>query len=230
MPVYILNDSALFPPPEHAEDTGLLAVGGDLSAKRLLAAYKAGIFPWYSEGDPILWWSPDPRLVLYPSNFHISRSMRRLLNRGLFRATMDLAFEKVIKKCAEVRINNGEGTWITSEMTKAYIELHRMGLAHSVETWLEGKIVGGLYGVSLGQCFFGESMYSESPNASKVALFNLVNFIKKYNFRFIDCQVYSDHLLKMGACEIKRKRFLKELRSALKGKTLKGKWSLLQMS
>ena len=225
MPIYMLSEALLFPPPELASESGLLAVGGDLSPQRLLAAYRKGIFPWYSEQDPILWWSPDPRMVLYPSRFHVSRSMRRIINKAIFKVTMDTQFDTIIENCARIRIANGEGTWITAEMERAYKRLYRMGFAHSVETWQEGEIVGGLYGVSLGGCFFGESMYSIRPNASKIALYHLARFLEIHGFAFIDCQVYSEHMQRLGACQIPRQRFMRQLQVAIQKQTLKGDWN-----
>ena len=227
MSIYMLSDAIVFPPPDLAGEGGLLAVGGDLSPQRLLAAYKAGIFPWFGEDDPILWWSPDPRMILYPNRFHVSRSLRRVINKGIFKVTMDMDFDTIIENCARVRLDSGEGTWITEKMEKAYKRLFRMGFAHSVETWLNGKIVGGLYGVSLGRCFFGESMYWVEPNASKVALYHLVKFLEINSFAFIDCQVYSKHMQRLGACEIPRRRFVGELKVALQGGTMKGRWNRL---
>ncbi len=205
----------------------MLAVGGDLSPARLLTAYKAGIFPWFSEDDPILWWSPDPRMILYPHLFHVSRSMRRIINKDIFRVTVDKEFDTIIENCARVRVTSGEGTWITPEMKEAYKRLNRMGFAHSVETWLGDEIVGGLYGVSLGRCFFGESMFSLEPNASKIALYHLIKFLEAHGFAFIDCQVYSRHMQMLGACEIPRQRFIQELKIALQGGTMQGRWSRL---
>lgn len=208
----------MFPPVEHASPEGLLAIGGDLSSRRLLEAYRHGIFPWYSSGQPILWWSPDPRAVLYPDNFKISRSLRKTLKRGTFRVTFDHAFESVIKACAEPRLIGGapsEGTWITGEMKAAYTALHRTGYAHSVEVWSGSRLAGGLYGVALGRGFFGESMFHRETDASKVALAGLVNLLQRWEFAFIDCQLSSDHVLSLGAVEVPRSRFLKELAGAL---------------
>ena len=224
MPVYRLIDEIIFPPPEKAGPDGLLAVGGDLSSARLLLAYKLGIFPWYSEGQPILWWSPDPRLVLEPDKFHISRRLGRLLKQGTFKVTFDRAFESVIRACASVPREGQDGTWITPEMQQAYIRLHEEGFAHSVESWLDGELAGGIYGVSLGKCFFGESMFSYKSNASKVALATLIQRLKVWDFSMLDAQVTTHHLLSLGAKEISRSVFLKRLREALSFPTVKGKW------
>jgi leucyl/phenylalanyl-tRNA---protein transferase len=215
MPVFALSDRLSFPPPHLAIKEGLLAVGGDLSVDRLLLAYRSGIFPWYSEGEPILWWSPDPRLVLYPDELRISRSLRKVIKRKLFHITFDQDFEAVITGCAEARRSYGEGTWITDDMKSAYIELHRRGYAHSVEAWQEDRLVGGLYGVAIGRAFFGESMFSRVSNASKVAFVSLVQTLQKNRFTLIDCQVRTDHLIRFGAREISRKVFLEQLGKAI---------------
>ena len=215
MPVFALSDRLSFPPPHLAIKEGLLAVGGDLSVERLLLAYRSGIFPWYSEGEPILWWSPDPRLVLYPDELRISRSLRKVIKRKIFHITFDQDFEAVITGCAEARRSYGEGTWITEEMKSAYINLHRQGYAHSVEVWQDEKLVGGLYGVAVGRAFFGESMFSRVSNASKVAFVSLVEALQKKCFTIIDCQVRTDHLIRFGAREISRKLFLEQLGKAV---------------
>ena len=226
MPVYqLIPEVFLFPPTEEAEDDGLLAVGGDLTKERLLAAYSKGIFPWYEVGQPILWWSPDPRLVLTPETLKISRSLRKVLRKQQFEIRFDTAFEKVIKACADVRTEQGEGTWIIPEMQQAYTELHQDGFAHSVESWLDGELVGGLYGISLGQCFFGESMFSTRNDSSKVALVALVEFSREVGIRMIDCQMTTPHLLSLGASEIQRKKFLTNLKILLEQPTLKGSWN-----
>lgn len=210
--------TSMFPPVEHASPEGLLAIGGDLSSRRLLDAYRHGIFPWYSAGQPILWWSPDPRAVLYPDRLRISRSLRKTLKRGKFTVTFDRAFEDVIEACAMPRLIGGEpsaGTWITSEMKTAYVELHREGYAHSVETWSGTRLAGGLYGVALGRGFFGESMFHRETDASKVALAGLTDLLRRWEFRFIDCQLPSGHIKSLGAVDIPRRRFLEELAEAL---------------
>jgi leucyl/phenylalanyl-tRNA--protein transferase len=188
-----------------AEEIGLLAVGGDLSPQRLLLAYSMGIFPWYNPGEPILWWSPDPRCVLFPAQVHISKSLAKVLRRNDFHVTFDQDFAGVIASCRKIRTDLG--TWITPEMSSAYLQLHRIGFAHSVECWQQDQLVGGLYGVCLGRCFFGESMFSRVPNASKVALVTLCQQLNQAGFRIIDCQQTNGHLLRLGATEISRTHF-----------------------
>ncbi|MCU0598612.1 MAG: leucyl/phenylalanyl-tRNA--protein transferase [Desulfobacterales bacterium] len=224
MPIFRLSEKISFPPPRFAEPEGLLAVGGDLSQKRLLLAYRMGIFPWYSQGDPILWWSPDPRMVLYPDEIILSSRLKRLMKQEVFEITFDRAFDRVIHGCAQARVKENQGTWILDSMIDAYCRLHESGYAHSVESWHEGKLAGGLYGVSMGGCFFGESMFTEHANASKIALAALCDFLKRESFDFIDCQVASGHLQRMGAREISREQFLKELEKSMRRATLKGKW------
>ena len=226
MPVYLLTNELIFPPPHLASEEGLLAVGGDLSQERLLLAYRMGIFPWYSDNEPILWWSPDPRLVLYLREFHISKTLKKIIKKGVFQITMDTAFEKVIRACARVHAKDDGGTWIVDDMVKAYQKLHMSGYAHSVETWHEGELVGGLYGVSLGGSFFGESMFSVISNASSAALVALAGHLKEKSFDMIDCQVTTTHLKKFGAREVPRNRFLKQLKESVSKPTIKGVWSL----
>jgi leucyl/phenylalanyl-tRNA--protein transferase len=225
MPVYQLSEDLVFPSAHLASKEGLLAVGGDLTRRRLLLAYSLGIFPWYSAGEPILWWSPDPRLVLYPDELKVSRSLNKVINKGTFKVTVDCAFESVINDCARVRLENNEGTWIVDEMAKAYCSLHESGFAHSVEAWSNDRLAGGLYGVSLGNCFFGESMFTRVSNASKVAFVALVKHLRTLNFALIDCQITTGHLTRFGARQISRARYLDELGRTLKAPTLKGKWS-----
>jgi leucyl/phenylalanyl-tRNA--protein transferase len=225
MPVYQLSDDLIFPSPYLASREGLLAIGGDLSPKRLLLAYGNGIFPWYSEGEPILWWSPDPRLVLYPAELKVSRSLRKIVKQNIFELTMDRAFEQVITECAQVRLENSVGTWIVDDMVRAYCRLHESGFAHSVEAWKDNRLAGGLYGVSLGKCFFGESMFTRIANASKVALVALAEHVKQLDFALIDCQIKTAHLTRFGARDISRAQYLDELAEALKAATLQGKWS-----
>lgn len=213
MPCYQLDDQLWFPPVDAAEDYGLLAVGGDLSPERLLFAYSLGIFPWYNEGEPILWWSPDPRCVLLPKELHVSRSLRKTLRRETFQVSFNKAFERVIIACRDERCRDGgEGTWITPEMLRAYLNLHRLGFAHSVECWQGDELVGGLYGLCLGRCFFGESMFNLKTDASKVALVVLAESLKESGFELIDCQQTTGHLLSMGARDIPRARFLQLLK------------------
>ena len=226
MPIYRLLDELVFPTPEYADPSGLLAVGGDLSSERLLEAYRLGIFPWYSEDQPILWWSPDPRLVLDLNDFKLTRSLRKTIKRGIFQVTFDRAFTDVIRACASVPREGQRGTWITPEMQEAYIQLHGLGFAHSVESWFDGQLTGGLYGVSLGKAFFGESMFHRRSDGSKVALAALVERLKKWNFHFIDAQMTTEHMLRLGANEMPRRIFLKRLASALRHATKRGKWRI----
>ena len=225
MPVYQLSEDLVFPSPHLASKEGLLAVGGDLTRSRLLLAYSLGIFPWYSENEPILWWSPDPRFVLYPDELKISRSLSKVIKKGAYTVTIDHAFKQVISECARVRLENQEGTWIVDEMVEAYCDLHESGFAHSVEAWEGDHLAGGLYGVSLGLCFFGESMFTRVSNASKVALVSLVRHLRSLDFALIDCQVTTGHLTRFGAREISRARYLEELDEALRAGTLRGKWA-----
>jgi len=209
------NESS-FPPADQATPEGLLAIGGDLSSARLLEAYQNGIFPWYSEGQPILWWSPDPRAVLYPGGLRVSRSLAKTLRRNVYRISFDREFSAVIRHCAGPRHNNpGGSTWITDAMIAAYTELHGLGYAHSVEAWHGNRLVGGLYGIALGRGFFGESMFSHAPDASKAALAALSDQLQRWQFHFIDCQLPSPHILSLGAVEVPRRRFLQELAVAL---------------
>lgn len=224
MPVFQLTEDVAFPPPGLATSEGLLAVGGDLSEQRLLLAYTLGIFPWYSEGEPILWWSPDPRMVLLLESFRPPRSMRRANRDGRFNVTMDTAFDQVMAACATVPRAEQDGTWITEDMMAAYSRLHRSGYAHSVECWHEDELVGGLYGISLGSCFFGESMFSTMSGASKVALLTLVDQLRKWDFTLIDCQIYSEHLERLGARDVRRETFLDMLETGVKAQTRAGVW------
>lgn len=226
MPVYFLDEKIRFPNPKQADPNGLIAVGGDLSSERLLFAYKKGIFPWYSEGQPILWFSPDPRLVFYPKDFKRSKSLDKLVNSGKFEVKVDTNFVEVIENCAKVERKFQSGTWITEDMIAAYINLHNLGYAHSFETYLDDKLVGGLYGVSMGGAFFGESMFYTESEASKVAFYYLVEFSIESDFDFIDSQVPNDHMLSMGGVEISRDKFLKMLDKSLDKNTMKGKWKL----
>ncbi|MFA5418289.1 MAG: leucyl/phenylalanyl-tRNA--protein transferase [Bacteroidales bacterium] len=226
MPVFKLPKACVFPEPDFSEPDGLLAYGGDLSVKRLLAAYSKGIFPWFSDEDPILWWSPDPRMVLYPKEFKRHKSLRTLINSNKFMVTFDTSFEAVIRKCAEVaRAGQPDGTWITEEMIKAYLKLHQKGYAHSVETWFENQLVGGLYGVSIGGMFFGESMFHLMSNASKVALWYLVDLLLSWDFDLIDAQQETNHLRNMGGKLIARKVFLHLLVQSTAKSSRIGSWS-----
>lgn len=226
MPIFRLVDDMVFPPPDYADPSGLIAVGGDLSSERLLEAYRVGIFPWYSDEQPILWWSPDPRFILEPDEFKISRSLQKTLQRKIFQVTFDRVFEDVIAACSTVPREGQRGTWITREMCDAYIELHGLGYAHSVETWFAGNLVGGLYGLSLGKVFFGESMFHKKTDASKVALATLVEKLKSWGFHFIDSQMTTEHMMSLGAKEMPRRIFLKRLQSALRHSTKRGKWRI----
>jgi leucyl/phenylalanyl-tRNA--protein transferase len=225
MPVYLLTDDLIFPSPDLASDDGLLAVGGDLSQKRLLVAYSMGIFPWYSKSEPILWWSPNPRLVLYPDELRVSKSLQKTIRKDVFQLTLDQAFEQVIVQCAKTRRQKNEGTWIVDDMITAYCKLHESGFAHSVEAWQDQRLVGGLYGVSLGKCFFGESMFTLITNASKVAFVALVEYLRSHFFDIVDCQVSTEHLMSFGAREIPRNQYLKQLKRSLTLPTQRGKWS-----
>ncbi|MBI1319966.1 MAG: leucyl/phenylalanyl-tRNA--protein transferase [Candidatus Hydrogenedens sp.] len=225
MPVFALDKRLAFPPPELAED-GLLAVGGDLSVPRLLLAYRSGIFPWFNEGDPILWHSPDPRAVITAESLHVSRRLARTLRQGVFETRSDTVFEQVVKACAATPRRDQDGTWITQDMIDAYAALHREGYAHSIETWSGGRLVGGLYGVSIGRCFFGESMFSCETDASKVALVRLLEFGQAHGIDLFDCQLENPHLLSMGAYPIARAKFLKMLQARVDSPTLRGLWRL----
>lgn len=213
-PPFLLDSYRIdFPPAELAltEPDGLLAVGGDLRYDRILNAYRHGIFPWFSDDQPILWWSPNPRCILIPDQLYLSRSMKKLLRKGVFEVTIDGMFAEVLRQCAAPR-KDQEGTWITDDMFHAYCELHNKGHAHSVECWYNGELVGGLYGLAIGQVFFGESMFSRHSNASKVAFATLVQHLTQWGYQLIDCQVETDHLLSLGAINIPREQFLQQLK------------------
>lgn len=212
----LLQPEIFFPPVAQAlrSPNGLLAAGGDLSVARLLEAYRRGIFPWFSEGEPILWWSPDPRMVLFPGEFKLSHSLHKTLRKGCYEVRTDTAFEQVMRACAAPR-TGANGTWIHEEMITAYSELHRMGYAHSVETWMDGELAGGLYGMSLGRMFYGESMFSRKTDASKIALAHLCAQLERWNFGMIDCQMNTPHLSSLGAREIPRKEFITRLQDLI---------------
>jgi leucyl/phenylalanyl-tRNA--protein transferase len=219
------SDDLRFPPVESASPEGLLAAGGDLRPERLIEAYRHGIFPWYSDDQPILWWSPDPRTVLFPDKLHISRSLKRSLRPGIFRVTLDTCFRDVMRHCAGPRPQYPEGgTWITLEMLEAYTRLHELGYAHSVETWQEGELVGGLYGVAMGGAFFAESMFTRVSDASKVALVSLVRQLQIWGFRLMDCQQSSPHIKMLGAEDIPRRDFLYHLATGLELPDRRGRW------
>lgn len=215
MAIYALSDDLVFPNPELSEEDGLLAVGGDLSVDRLLVAYSNGIFPWYNKDEPILWWCPKPRFILKPEDIRISKSMKKIIKKGEFVVTFDNDFEGVISNCKSMR-ENEEGTWITDEMMQAYINMHNEGYALSVETYLDGELVGGLYGVIIGKCYFGESMFSKVSNASKIALITLAQRLQELNFEFIDCQVYTSHLESMGAKMVEWDEFKSMINNGLR--------------
>lgn len=221
---WLTPDRLEFPPIEAASPEGIVALGGDLSLERLLLAYRSGIFPWYQEGEPIVWWSPDPRFVLYPQQLKVSKSSRQLLNKKRFRISYDQAFALVIEHCQTVSRPGQNATWITEEMKAAYINLHQAGYAHSVEVWLQEQLVGGLYGVSLGRVFFGESMFSLVSNASKIGFISLVKDLASLGFQLIDCQVYTSYLESLGAVLLPRTCFLSELKQALQADDIRGKW------
>jgi len=225
VPIYLLSSDLLFPDPSVAEAGGLLAVGGDLRPERLLLAYSTGIFPWYSEGEPILWYSPETRMVLRPSKLHVSRSLRRRLRAGTYRVTLDQAFDSVVQACAVADRPGQDGTWITAEMVSAYERLHALGHAHSVEVWEEDALVGGLYGVVVGSCFCGESMFSRRPDASKVGFARLVAQLDGWGFRLVDCQLPTEHLERFGAESWTRSRFLRDLTLAMADPPRTGRWS-----
>jgi len=224
MPIFQLSDDIIFPDPSLAEENGLLAIGGDLSPERIINAYTNGIFPWYSEGEPILWWSPNPRCVLFPGKFKPSKSLSLLVKKNYFIVKFDSDFSSVIEMCSTVNRPDQPGTWITPEMKHAYIKLHKLGYAHSVESYYENKLVGGLYGIAIGNIFFGESMFYKVSNASKVAFFYLVGKLIQWNFELIDNQTTSQHLINLGSEEIDRNKFLEIIKiSALKN-NLRRKW------
>ncbi|MBL4624974.1 MAG: leucyl/phenylalanyl-tRNA--protein transferase [Flavobacteriales bacterium] len=208
MPVYQLSDELVFPHPENAVNDGILAVGGDLSSERIILAYQNGIFPWYNEGDPIIWWSPNPRCILYTDKLNVSKSMRSLFNKNEFKVTLDQDFEQVMSECKKAPRHGQEGTWINNQMQQAYFELHKLGFAHSVEVWNKEELVGGLYGLFIGKCFFGESMFAKQSNASKYGFISLVQALNKAGVELIDCQTTTSHLLSLGAEEIDRNDFL----------------------
>jgi leucyl/phenylalanyl-tRNA--protein transferase len=224
MPIFQLDEQLWFPPVEYAEEDGLLAVDGDLSPERLLLAYQSGIFPWYNEEDPILWWSPNPRMVLYPSELKVSKSMQQVLRSNRFKVTVDTAFGQVIAACGSAIRDGQPGTWIVPEMIAAYTRLHIMGYAHSVEVWRNNQLVGGLYGLGLGKVFCGESMFSLESNASKTGFITLVQWLQKRGFHFIDCQTHTPHLESLGARQIPRELFLDELALALKDGVEPSEW------
>jgi len=210
--MYYLSPDLFFPPVSHANSDGILAIGGDLSPERLQLAYRSGIFPWFNEGEPIIWWSPNPRMVLFLDDLIVSKSMRNIFNRNIFKVTFNQSFREVISHCQQVKRDGQTGTWITNEMIEAYCKLHELGIAKSVEVWQNDVLVGGLYGIDLGHIFCGESMFSLVSNASKVAFISLVNQLKEKNYHLLDCQVYNEHLESLGCVEIERNEFMRILK------------------
>ena len=211
--MYFVTKALYFPPVETANAEGIIAIGGDLSPERLLLAYKSGIFPWYEEGGPLLWWSPNPRMVLFLDDLVVSKSMRNIINKNIFTVTFNQNFREVISNCRSVKRNGQTGTWITDEMVEAYCKLYELGIAKSVEVWQNNELVGGLYGIDLGHIFCGESMFSKVSNASKMAFITLANQLKKEKYKLLDCQVYNDHLESLGCVEIDREDFIMILKS-----------------
>lgn len=226
MPVFVLNEEPVFPSPHLATEDGLLAIGGDLSTERLLAAYASGIFPWYSEGQPIMWFSPSPRLVVLPQEYKPKKTLRQKINQNVFDVRFDEDFKKVIQHCAAIPRQGQDGTWITAEMQEAYLRLHKLGYAHSVSTYYNGKLAGGLYGVSLGRTFFGESMFHLVSDASKVAFHYLIQFTLHHRFHMIDAQQDTPHMRRLGGRLMERSDFLSLLRKSSQFDTLQYKWNL----
>jgi len=216
-----------FPDPNLADDEGLIAMGGELTPEFLLSAYLQGIFPWFCEDEPILWWSPNPRMVLLPADFKFRKSLQQVINKRTFELRVDTSFREVITSCSKIKRSHEDETWITSDIIEAYVKLHELGYAHSFESYFEGELAGGLYGLSLGNCFFGESMFFTKTDASKVAFYHLVQFALKHRFAFIDAQQPTDHLASMGAKPIPRKDFLEMLKTAIQETTRQGKWTNL---
>jgi leucyl/phenylalanyl-tRNA--protein transferase len=225
MPIFKLNNELSFPDPSNAEKEGVLAVGGDLSVERLIVAYASGIFPWPSKDAPLLWWSPDPRMVMFPDDLKVSHSLRQLVRSGRYSYTVDTDFETVVRECACIPRKGQVDTWITTEMIEAYIRLHHAGYAHSVETHHEGELIGGLYGVSLGRVFFGESMFYKKRDASKFAFYQLVKLLRHWEFELIDAQQETAHLKSLGAINMPRDEFIQLLKRALDHPTYKGNWN-----
>lgn len=214
-----------FPDPNLADDDGLIAQGGELTPEYLLSAYCQGIYPWFCEDEPILWWSPNPRMVLFPKKFKLRKSLRQVINKGVFELKIDTAFREVISNCSHIARPDQNETWITKDIIDGYVKLHQLGYAHSFESYFNGELVGGLYGISIGNCFFGESMFFTKTDASKVAFYHLVQFALKNNFAFIDAQQPTEHLKNLGAEPIPRKEFLEMLEITLQNETLSGKWT-----
>jgi leucyl/phenylalanyl-tRNA--protein transferase len=226
-PYFEENEEFLFPALDEASPEGIIAMGGNLSPGMLLSAYRQGIFPWYSDGEPILWWSPDPRFVLLLGDLHIPQSLKKTIKRGVYTVRSDTAFRQVIGQCGSAERPGQDGTWITAEMIQGYMRLHELGYAHSIEAWKDGELSGGLYGISLGKAFFGESMFSLSPDSSKVCLVTLSETLSRLGFSFIDSQVETPHMLRFGAKNIPRVEYITRLGEALSCETLKGSWARL---
>lgn len=225
MPVYQLSEEYVFPNPDETDDEGLIAYGGDLSTERLIAAYRSGIFPWFDECSPdIMWWSPNPRMVMKPDGFKLSKSLRQKIRRGTFEVRFDTDFEGVMTACSQAPREGQDGTWITEEMIEAYTVLHHLGYAHSVECWQDDQLVGGLYGISLGKAFFGESMFHHVSDASKVAYYHLCQKSQELGITLIDCQMHTDHLESLGAFEIPRKSYLEFIKTNNTFPTISGAW------
>ena len=224
MPVYLLPEEPVFPPVEEAEPDGLIAVGGDLSMDRLIQAYTHGIFPWFKDEDDVFWYSPNPRMIMFPDQFKVPDSLERIIRGNRFNVKFDTVFDQVIHQCAAAPRPGQDGTWISPDFIDAYIALYAHGFAHSVEVFFQGKLVGGLYGISLGAAFFGESMFFTMSNASKVAFHALVGRCVQYGFKFIDCQVETSHLLGLGATLVDRKDYLFLIEESLKAETIRGRW------
>ena len=213
--MFLLTEKIVFPAVDTADKDGIVAVGGDLSPERLLLAYRSGIFPWYNEGEPIIWWSPDPRFVLFPEKLRVTKSMQTVLNNGKFRFTTNRAFTQVIENCKNIDRRDQEGTWIQNEVVDAFTKMHELGYAHSAEAWMNGELVGGLYGIRMGNIFFGESMFSKVSNASKFAFINYTRQLQKEKVVLIDCQIHTDHLESLGAKMIKRDEFISLIKNAI---------------
>lgn len=220
MPVFYLDHLPDFPPTHYAEEDGLLAIGGELTPERIISAYQKGIFPWYNEGEPYLWWTPAPRFVLYPNDLHISRSVKRKLNQNFFQVTTNLNFKEVINICQQIPRNEQDETWIADEMKSAYISLHKQGFAHSIEVWKDKNLVGGIYGIALGKVFFGESMFSKQNNASKYGIIKLIQKMPDLGLEVLDCQMQTDHMEKLGGKFVHRKEFEAFLPNSLEKKTI----------
>ncbi len=226
MPIFSLHEDIVgFPPPELASDYGLLAIGGSLSIEWLIEAYSSGVFPWFNEDEPIMWWSPDPRSVIVPGEVKIAKSMRKYFKKAIFELRIDHAFDEVVRACKTTFRKDQDGTWITDDIVEAYNDLHNYGLAHSFETWFDGKLVGGLYGVSLGKLFFGESMFAKMTDASKFALISLSNILKNNNFELIDCQIPNPHLINMGCKDMSREEYIEIIGKNDIANTVRGNWS-----